>query len=517
MNLNKIQLKAQAEMAKRELARRHVCDFASFVHKKYVVARHIKFIGDLLDKAIAGVPGYNKMIFHEPPQHGKSLQISKIFPALYIGKFPDNNIILTSYSDEHALSFSRAIRDYIDSKEYQLLFPGVSLHPDNRSAGRFTIAPPHTGGIVASGLQGRITGVGANLLIIDDPYKNREEVESKLIRGKIEESYRSTLKTRLADNAIQIVVMTRWRKDDLAGYLQDTEKSGETGWKYICLSALAREYGDEDPLNRRKYEPLWPWMHSQRQLMEVKRTIGSYNWNSMYRGRPSPSEGMLFKRSMFEIIDKAPQGLMWSRYWDLAVGETDRDAYTASVRESIDSSGNRIFADMIRVRKEWPEIRKLIKATALRESEDLNGHIFVGVESQGPQKGMIQECYADPELAGVGIMPVPVSQSKRVRALPLSAAGEAGKIKLVKGIWNDAFIQEMCEFDTGDYDDQVDAATGANKLLAITLGSDLMISDLSEIYAGVEKSETSPEGTEIPDEVVLTDSPKEESMEFFYS
>jgi len=81
---------------------------------------------------------------------------------------------------------------------------------------------------------------------------------------------------------------------------------------------------------------------------------------------------------------------------------------------------------------------------------------------------MVQECWADPDLADVGILGIPVSQSKRIRALPFVARGEAGKLFLVRGEWNDSFIDECLEFDTGDFDDQVDAGSGVIHMLAWT-------------------------------------------------
>jgi predicted phage terminase large subunit-like protein len=216
---------------------------------------------------------------------------------------------------------------------------------------------------------------------------------------------------------------------------------------------------------------------------------------------------------MFEIVDRAPLGSMWTRYWDLAVGEHDKDSFTASLRCAVDN-GYRYFDAMIRIRKEWPDIRKLIKETSLREDRELNGHVLIGIESQGPQKGMIQECYADTELSNIGIIPIPVSQSKRIRALPLAAAGESGKIRLVKGAWNEPFIQEMCEFDTGDHDDQVDAASGSNKMQSLLGG--MGITDLNESYAEAGAQDD----TTVYDEQVLSDEKSEfanEETDFFYA
>ncbi len=458
-------LKLRGEQAKRERAKRDLMLFSSRVYPGYIQSLHHRYVAKVLEDAING--GCRKIVLHEPPQHGKSLQVSTIFPTFYLGHHPDDPIIITAYNDSHAQSFSRKIRNIIDSVEYENIFPGMSLAKDSKAAHRWELQN-HKGSMIAAGLtQGAITGKGAMLLIIDDPYKNREDAESRLYREKCEESYRSTIKTRLHFNAIQVMVMTRWHQGDLANYLIKNE-----GFQYIKFPALAEK---DDILRRKRERPLWKEKFPQSMLLETKESIGLYNWFALYQGEPRPQEGLLFKKHHFQIIDKAPKGLSWVRYWDLATSEKLSADRTASIRACVDEEGNVYMDALIKGHWEWPKVRKSIKDTALIERGAL-----VGIENQGVQKGMVQECWADSELLSVGILGIPSPTSKRIRATPTVARGEAGKLYLVKGFWNEEFIQEHLDFDVGEYDDMVDASSGCMHMLGMGHSGITNLDDLIE-------------------------------------
>ena len=439
-----------------KLRKKKLINFSQAVWPEYEVGLHHTYIADILERAMKKEKGFTRLVLHEPPQHGKSLQVTELFPAFYIGNNPDHNIIITAYSDDHAQSFSRNIKNVIDSPEYQKIFPGIHLSEDSKAKSRWALNPPHKGGMVASGLEGRITGVGAELLIIDDPYKNREQAESKAYCDFVIETYKSSLRTRVHKNGIIILPMTRWTIRDLANFLIKLEKES---FRYIRLPALS-EGKDKDPLGRPELTPLWPSHYPQKELINIRDSVGEYNWNSMYQGNPVPLEGSLFKRSHFQIIDRAPKGLQWFRYWDLATSEDRKSDRTASGRGAVDDEGRVYIDGVMKGNWNWPEVRRKIKETALHEYG-----CMVGIEAQGIQKGMVQECWSDSDLVNVGIIGIPVSQSKRIRALPVMARGESGKLFIVRGPWNEEYIQEHVDFDLGEHDDQVDFTSGIFQMI----------------------------------------------------
>jgi predicted phage terminase large subunit-like protein len=449
-----MRLQALKIRAKRTKARRHIIDFAEYIYPGYQVGKHHRYIAECIERAVNREPGWQYLIFHAPPQHGKSLLCSKIFPTWYRGKFPDDPIMITAYIDSHAQSFSRFIRNNIQYPEYNVLFPNIKISQDSQSVQHWELEHPFRGELHAAGIMGGLTGKGAKLLIIDDPIKNREQAESKTYREKLIDEWKSTISTRLHDDCMVLLMQTRWHEQDLAGYLL---KHDERPWKYIPLPALAEK---GDVLGRKLHRPLWPDKFSQPYLLTQKKSIGMYDWCALYQGRPRPDEGSLFKRNWFQIIEHPPDDLRWVRFWDLATSKKTSADFTCSGRGAKDSEGNLYIDGVIHDRWEWPYVRKKIKATCLSEPD-----VFVGIESGGTQTGMYQEMMRDPDLVGLGILGISFHVDKRVRSTPVQTKAENGQIYLVRGEWNELFIEELVEFDQGEHDDYVDMISGIVKML----------------------------------------------------
>ena len=151
-----------------------------------------------------------------PPRHGKSELASRRFPAWFMGRNPDSSIIHASYGQELATDFGRDVREIVNSDEYAKVFEGKKLSQDATAANKWRIAD-HRGEYFAVGVGTAATGRGADLLIIDDPIKNREEADSLTERERVWGWFRSTAFTRLQPNAKIIVIQTRWHDDDLSG------------------------------------------------------------------------------------------------------------------------------------------------------------------------------------------------------------------------------------------------------------------------------------------------------------
>jgi predicted phage terminase large subunit-like protein len=424
--------------------------------------------------------GWTKLLFGGPPQHGKTTSISEIGSSLYKGHFPDHPIIMTAYSDPRAQKYSRRCRNLVTSDAYKLLFPKIKVIGDSKAAvGNWTLEEPYDRGeVTAAGIMGGVTGNAAKLLIIDDPIKNRQEAESKIYQDRLQDEYKSTLTTRVHEDGIVWAIMTRWNDRDFGHYLIN-----ECGYKYIRLAAIAEE---DDPLKRRIHQALWPERFSYGFLKEKKKEIGEYVFTAMYQGKPAPKKGLLFDRDTLEnsIIEPedVPKGLRWARYWDLATSTKNEGCFTVGLQGTSTEDGTVILDGCIRGKWEWPQVRDVIKETAKLEPE-----VLCGVEAQGTQQGMVQELWQDSELVSIGIIGVPVSTDKRIRAIPLMTKSMSGKLKIVRGEWNSAFIEELVSFDKGEYDDQVDAASGVLKLVGmINVGTAYALEDFAD---GEEKTD----------------------------
>jgi predicted phage terminase large subunit-like protein len=168
-------------------------------------------------------------------------------------------------------------------------------------------------------------------------------------------------------------------------------------------------------------------------------------------------EGTLFKRQWFQIVERAPEGLRWSRYWDLAASVRTHADFSASVCVALDKDTGDVFIrDMIKMKSEWPDVRRCIISTALAESG-----VVVGVESAVHGLAGFQELQREPSLVGTSLRSIRVDKDKISRALPVASRAEAGKVKLVRGPWINAFLDEATAFPHGQHDDQIDCVAGA--------------------------------------------------------
>lgn len=283
-----LQIKAKQELAKRELARRRLLYFVEKVSEDYKAGAHHKLIIEKLEGIASGK--IKRLMVFMPPRHGKSLLSSIYFPAWFLGKHPKKNIIACSYGSELATTFGRQVRNLVASREYQHIHK-IKLAEDSQASGRW-----HTdsgGSYTATGVGGSITGKGADILIIDDPIRNREDAESETIRAKTIEWYLSTAFTRLSPTGAIILVQTRWHDGDLAGYLLDKMQHEGEQWEILSLPAI-NEAG----------EALWPEQYSVEMLLNIKKVIGLTEWSSLYQQQPLLSETQEFKQAMFHPIPR---------------------------------------------------------------------------------------------------------------------------------------------------------------------------------------------------------------------
>lgn len=169
--------------------------------------------------------------------------------------------------------------------------------------------------------------------------------------------------------------------------------------------------------------------------------------------------GAMFHREYFEIVETLPK-LKVGRHWDLAASTGTKNDYSVGCKGGVDQDGNVYILDVVRGRWEWPALIRVFKSTAL--SDDCPQ----SVETAGTQKGFLQLLMAEPQLMGISIKGVTPHNDKITRAQPLVSRAEHSKIRLLRGPWNQDFINELCAFPEVDHDDQVDATTGMLLMLA---------------------------------------------------
>lgn len=215
-------------------ARMSPANFAQLASNgKWMPASHLMLINQLLvwldQRAI------DRLVITLAPRMGKSELISKYFPAWTIGRKPNDDYILASYEADFAAEWGRKVRDIL--VEHGQRFFGVKLRQDSKAADHWRIENA-AGGMQTCGVGGPLTGKGADILAIDDPFKNMEEANSDTIRAKKMDWFRTAAYTRLSPTAAMIMVATRWHEGDITGVVLDEMKDGGDQWTYLHLPAL---------------------------------------------------------------------------------------------------------------------------------------------------------------------------------------------------------------------------------------------------------------------------------------
>jgi predicted phage terminase large subunit-like protein len=281
-----------------EGAKQHLRLFGQYVTPAWDwQPKHWKLIAQKLMQVERGE--IKRLMIFSPPRHGKSELGTIHFPAWYMMRNPDKRVIITSYASTLADTFSRRIRQIFREYAYPLF--GLSIASDSAKVDEWDIAGHH-GKLIAAGVGGPITGQGASLLVIDDPFKNAEEANSPTMRQKVWDWFTSTAYTRLEPDGAIVLTLTRWHDDDLAGRLikQMGDEDGEK-WEILNLPALAEQ---NDPLGREEGDALWPKRFDVYTLNRIKRAVGTYVWSALYQQRPQDLQGGGFKAHWFKWYSK---------------------------------------------------------------------------------------------------------------------------------------------------------------------------------------------------------------------
>ena len=362
---DELKLRAAAELELRERIGGNLHKFAGEVNPRFQWYRHCNVLGNVLERVSSGE--LKRVMVFEPPRHGKSELVSKLFPAYHLYNHPGANIGLTSYAAEIATGHSRYARDYYEraGKKY-----------------RFDVSAPrewHTedeGIMWATGVGGPITGRGYDVGIIDDPFKNHEEADSPRIRESRWDWYQSTFYTRQGVDAAIILIFTRWHEDDLAARLFRQEREDPQNaehWHVVVFDALRSSAPFDIPKTctiepdwREEGEPLCPERYGKEKLEKIQRK-SSRVFLSLFQQRPTPEQGAIWKRQWFRPYQVGTEPKLeddgWD--WDLAYTENDENSASAFVRSAREKGGTRIFISDLGFR--WFEFPELIKWMKMKD------------------------------------------------------------------------------------------------------------------------------------------------------
>jgi predicted phage terminase large subunit-like protein len=448
----------------RRRSRKDLLLFTRYVWPKYIHGEHLDCLALALERIERGE--LRRLMVFMPPRHGKSALISQLFPCFFLGRNPTREVIQTGYGDDIASFHSYHARRIFTTQRFNELFPGVSRPLNAEEAARQAVHEWRTqagGSYRASGIRAGISGRGAELIIIDDPVKNREEANSVAVRESVLQEYRGTLVTRLSPNGAIVLVMTRWHPDDLAGTLLKEMAGGGTQWEVINMPAI-----NEDG------KALWPERWPIEKIMEQKMALGSREFGALYMQNPRMMDNAIFRREWFEVVDAAPAQLEKVRYWDRAATKNKDSDWTSGVLMGRDRLNRYFVLHVNRFQGSPLAVETGIKNTASQDGVET----MIGIEQDPGQAGIAEASYYVRALTGYNVRVFPVTKAKTIRATPFAAQAEAGNVKLVRGSWNEPYLSELENFaGLDEKNDQTDSSSGAFNVLSGQAGGPAALVD----------------------------------------
>lgn len=444
------------EEVRKELARKDYGSYVEYVHEgSYKHARHTRFITNVIQEAIdkrkemlAGKrnPEVQYIALNCPPRHSKSMSVTETLPSYFLGHFPKDRVIECSYNENFAQKFGRKNRQKVARFGYDLFGRGLST---NSTSVTDWYMENNEGGMISRGILSGVTGEGADLMIIDDPVKNRKEAESETIRDSIWEEWVDSLSTRLHPCAICILILTRWHDDDLQGRLLSEEHGGLLDWKVYNFSLECDT--KDDPLDREFGEPLWPERYGYAFITSRKKYPRSYN--SLYQGRPSAAEGNILKRHWWQYYEELPECTQYLMSVDCAFkDEKDSDFVAIQVWGKLNE--DYYLVDSLKKRMDFTDTLKAIRTMAKKHPKA----VLKLIEDKANGSAIISVLR---KKMG-GIVPVNPSGGKIARVYAVSPFIESGNVYLPKfASFTQDFVEECAAFPSGAHDDQVDSMSQA--------------------------------------------------------
>jgi len=431
-------------------ARTNLLVYAQLQARKYAPGRMHAYVAAHLAAIERG--DLQRLMVFTPPQHGKTTLLA-FFLAWSAGRHPDWPIVFATYSAERAEDVSMKVRELLLSPAHAKVFPnGGIAATGSASMRRMSLAGGGT--LYAVGVGGGLTGRSAELLVIDDPVKDREAADSEAVQRHTADWYDNVARTRLSPTGRQVIVMTRWNEKDLCGHILAT--NGST-WTVVSLPALAEA---NDPLGRAEGEALWPERGYTRDfLLQVQRDIGARAWAALYQQRPSPLEGGIWKRA-------------WLRYYTVPPGEIHDTIISADLAFKGDTTSDFValhvwartgsqayLLDRVHDRMDFPTTVQAFRQLAARWPSA--GAKLVEDKANGP--ALIATLGR--EIPGlIAVEPKEIGGDKIARLSAVSGFGEAGNVwfpDVSIAPWIGGFVEELVTFPNAANDDDVDAMSQA--------------------------------------------------------
>jgi predicted phage terminase large subunit-like protein len=447
-------LEKQETRVRLHSARTDMLDFARAVYPGFKVGPHHRKLAKIFTDVIDGKK--KRVIINIAPRMGKSEFSSYLFPAYFLGKFPQKKIIMGTHTASLSEDFGRRIRNLIDSEEYQELFPATTVADDQKAAGKWSTGAG--GQYYAAGVGGALAGRGADLFVIDDPHSEQDGKNNS--RSAFDTAwtwFQTGPLQRLMPGGAIIVIMTRWSLVDLTGRLMTYQMKNPDAdpWEIVELPAILNE-------NEENEKSLWPEQWPLESLKATKASLDPPFWNAQYMQQPSSDTAAIVSRKHWRTweADDPPTCSYVIQSWDTAFETKNTADYSACTtwgvfyNEQEGDSPQLILLDAFKDRMAFPELKQV----ALKHWKEWQPDAFI-VEKKAAGAPLIQE------LRNMGIPVQEFSPSrgndKMVRLNAVADLFSSGKVWAPDTRWAREVIEEMASFPVGEYDDYVDTTTQA--------------------------------------------------------
>lgn len=441
------------ELARRELARRNYIDYLRYVHdKQWKDTAFARFVANTIQEFVETETdnAYDILILESPPQHGKSMTVTESFPSWYLGKYPTKRVIEVSYNDDTATRFLRRNKDKV-KKVGKTLF-NITIGGADRS----DIFELSSGGSMLSrGVKAGITGNPADLMIIDDPIKNREEADSETTRNALWAEWLNSMKSRLQAKSKVIIIMTPWHEDDLRARLMRTES--------CCTRIrLPVEAEENDPMGREPGDSLCPELGKDKAWLQQFKSAylnddqgGPRAWSALYMCNPVLEGGNMVLREWWKYYD--PEEIKEFGTEVISVDATFKDGDNSdfvAIQVWGKVNGGYYLRYNCKEHLDFPGTVKKIKQIKLLFPRVTR----IYIEDKANGSAIIQVLQRQMS----NVIPVNPQGGKVARVNAVSPFIEVGHVYLPAGApWLEDYIREWSEFPAGKHDDQVDASSQA--------------------------------------------------------
>ncbi len=446
--------------------RKDMIKFAQHVYPGFKVGPHHRKLAKIFQDVVDGKK--KRVIINIAPRMGKSEFSSYLFPAFFLGNFPNKKIIMGTHTASLSEDFGRRVRNLINDENYHELFPQTLVADDQKAAGKWSTAAG--GQYYAAGVGGALAGRGADLFVIDDPHSEQDvKANSRLAFDTAWSWFQTGPLQRLMPGGGIIVVMTRWGPLDLTGRLIQYQVNNPDSpqWEIVELPAILNENTDNE-------KSLWPEQWPLEALLSAKSSMDPRYWNAQYMQQPTSDSAAIISRKHWRIwpSDTPPDCEYIIQSWDTAHETKSTSDYSACTtwgvfyNEEENSKAQVILLDAFKDRMPFPEL----KQSAFKHWTEWEPDAFI-VEKKAAGGPLIQELRA----MGIPVQEFTPSRGndKMVRVNAVADMFASGLVWAPDTRWAREVIEEVAAFPVGENDDYVDTTTQA--LLRVRQGGFIRI------------------------------------------